>query len=192
MLDNLPLIRDVIACRLGRNKIATLNPDMTLDYGLKLPAMGSSGATNGFGGIGMIGSGGDMDIEWIVSASSSSSASLISSARSNKLNDPSMMTSGGGSSVHRSINTSLFNNENMIMNGSTAFSRRDKRLPWDEDPSNGGVKVMRGREGGGVPLKAFPLMDDSNDFLNSNSSNLFRKGIFFGSCSFFFLDFRRS
>lgn len=173
MLDNLPLIRDVIACRLGRNKIATLNPDMTLDYGLKLPAMGGGG-TNGFGGGGgMIGSGGDMDIEWIVSASSSSSASLISSARSNKLSDPSMMTTGG-SSAHRSINTSLFNNENMIMNGSTAFSRRDKRLPWDEDTSNGGgAKVMRGREGGGVPLKAFPLMDDSNDFLNSNSSNLF-------------------
>lgn len=155
---------------------------MTIEYGLKIPAAmnGAAGAgVNGMGGGGFGGGSGDLDIEWIVSASSSSSASHISSARSNKLNDPNMM---GAAATHRSINTSLFNNENL--NGQAPFSRREKRLPWDDDGGGGGgglgaggamngggmSKVMRSREG--VPLKAFPLMDDSNDFLNSNSSML--------------------
>lgn len=143
-LENLPLIREIIACRLERQKIPALNPDMTLEYGLKIPTM--------MGGL----SAADLDIEWIVSASSSSSASHLSSARSHK---------SGGVELHRH---SLLSNENQILNGPTPF-RREKRVPWEDESVNGGVsKLMRSREG--VPLKAFPLMDDSNDFLNSNSN----------------------
>lgn len=200
MLENLPLIRNVIACRLGRNKIATLNPDMTLEYGLKIPAISSIGAG---GGMGLLGGGsGDIDIDWIVSASSSSSASHLSSARSinntnnnNRLFNDSLVQQAlplpppstslqqpPPSTTSRNINTSLFNND---LNGPAPFSRREKRLPWDDDAINnnvggvGGSKVMRNREG--MPLKAFPLMDDTNDFLNSNSSN---KDITFFGCYF--------
>jgi hypothetical protein len=139
---------------LNRGKTATLNSDLTLEYGLKLPQT-LVGVTNGA----------DLDIEWIVSGSSSaSSATNLSSARS----QPPPQSS---SSLHRSINNSLFGNEN-VLNGPTPFSRREKRLPWDEDfNSVGGSKVMRPGRDGAAPLKAFPLNDDnSNDFLNSNSN----------------------
>ena len=60
-------------CRINRNKLPTLNPDMSIDYAVKIPVMSSMYSVA------------DLDIEWIVSATSSpGSASNLSSARSQK------------------------------------------------------------------------------------------------------------
>lgn len=176
--DNLPLMRDVIIYRINRNKIANLNLDMTLDYGLKIPSSGVAFT-----------SGHDLDIEWIVSASSSSSVSVssVSSARSQKSflnynNNDQNIPPTSSNSLHRNIlNENGYNLNNNNNNGgaqiSTGSFRRvsaTKRMPWD-DLGDFGVpnpvsipKVMRSREV--APLKAFPLNDDSPDLLHSNSN----------------------
>ena len=36
--DNLNIIKDVIMCRVSRNKLPVLNPDMTIEYAIKIPS----------------------------------------------------------------------------------------------------------------------------------------------------------
>lgn len=169
--DNLNIIKDVIMCRVSRNKLPVLNADMTIDYAIKIP---STIISNGYGN--------DLDIEWIVSASSSSgSASNLSSARSQAsiFNENNPQSNSNASSVHRMA--SLDNNNIAISTGS--FKQRrpsgNKRLPWEEVNDNqitshqNVPKVMRSREV--APLKAFPLTDELdfvNGTLNAANSNM--------------------
>ena len=158
-------------CRLNRNKLPTLNPDMTIEYAVKIPVMSSMYGIS------------DLDIEWIVSATSSSgSVSNLSSARSQK---SSMFgeigntnSSSGANSMHRMA--SFIDNNNIPL----SFKQRripsaSKRLPWEQQTSiesdvsghsntasNAAVnKSSRSREV--APLKAFPLSDDPLDFANN-------------------------
>ena len=146
---------------------------MTIEYGIKIPTSGVIITNN------------DVDIEWVVSASSSSSASAsnLSSARSQK----SILNENTNNNNNNNTNNSFSNfNRMLTLNDktksiSTGSFRRpsgSKRMPWDEliDQnlnSNNGLnnnsssvpKVMRSREV--APLKAFPLNDEF-EFLNSN------------------------
>jgi hypothetical protein len=147
---------------------------MSLEYGIKIPASGVIITNN------------DVDIEWVVSASSSSSASAsnLSSARSQKsilnentnYNNNNNNTNNSFSNFNRML--TLNDKTKSISTGSFRRPSGSKRMPWDElnDPnlvnnhgqnnnSNGIPKVMRSREV--APLKAFPLNDEF-EFLNSN------------------------
>lgn len=143
------LIKDVVIYRINRNKLPSLNADLTVEYGVKIPPSGSVIA------------GYDLDIEWIISASASSaSASNMSSARSQK-------------SLHTEANNNFqkiitLNDNNMpISSGSFRRPSATKRLPWED--SNSAPKAAKSREV--APLRAFPLNDEP-DFLNSlNYSN---------------------
>jgi hypothetical protein len=171
--DNLNIIKDVIMCRVSRNKLPVLNPDMTIEYAIKIP---STIISNGYGN--------DLDIEWIVSASSSSgSASNLSSARSQASvfndNTNSNNSTNNNSNIHRMV--SLDNNTNNMPISTGSFKQRrssgTKRLPWEEVNENNNQnnnnqqqvpKVMRSREV--APLKAFPLTDEL-DFVNGSLAN---------------------
>lgn len=154
-MENLNIIKDVIIYRVNRNVLASLNNDMSLDYGVKIPSAGATISKNGL----------DLDIEWIISASSSSASdSNVSSARSQKsvLIDS---NNSNSNSIHRITNL----NQNSSQQISSVSFRRpsaSKRLPWEEiitnNNSNNAPKVNRSREV--APLKAFPLNDEF-DFL---------------------------
>lgn len=152
-------MKDVIIYRVNRNVLASLNADMSLDYGVKIPSAGATFSVNGL----------DLDIEWIISASgSSASVSNVSSARSQKsVYIDSNSSSSSQNNMHRISNI----NQNNTQQISTVSFRRpsaSKRLPWEEaSPTNNSnqiPKVNRSREV--APLKAFPLNDEF-DILNS-------------------------
>jgi hypothetical protein len=165
--DNLNVIKDVIMCRVSRNKLPVLNSDLTIDYAIKIP---STIISNGYGN--------DLDIEWIVSASSSSgSASNLSSARSQAsvFNENINANNNSNSNIHRMASLAT----DSISTGSFKQRRTsgNKRLPWEdanENQSNATnlnqivPKVMRSREV--APLKAFPLTDEL-DFVNGTLNN---------------------
>ena len=121
--ENVSVIREVITCRLQRNKLPTLNPDMSIEYAVKIPAQSSlqAGALI------------DLDIEWIVSAAtSSSSASNMSSARSHKASSVfGEIGQPGAASMHRMA--SFVDNSHIPL---TFKQRRipsaSKRLPWEQ------------------------------------------------------------
>ena len=151
--DNLQTIRDVIVFRLNRNKLPTLNSDMTIDYGVKIPQSGVA-----------LSSGYDPDIEWIVSASSSSASA--NSARSQKSGSQDLSNNISNNSSNRILS------DNNIPISSGSFRQRssgNKRLPWEEavlnDQNSASPKIMHTV----APLKAFPLNDEL-DFANSNSN----------------------
>lgn len=182
------MIKDVINYRLNRNKLPVLNADMTVEYGIRIPPSNAPMLMNSFGGNS------ELDIEWIVSASSSStssSASLsnMSSARSQKsvfseISNPSN-SNNASNSIHRMIN---LNDNGMLSISTGSFKQRrpsgTKRLPWEDNDmlaqaapinnfngnqnnpnSQNTPKTNRMREA--APLKAFPLSDDP-DFLAGN------------------------
>jgi hypothetical protein len=164
---NISSLREVILYRVNRNRIATLNQDYTVDYGLKIPATGVA-----------ISSTHDLDIEWIISASPTSSASVSnqSSARSNRSfpviegNKNNANNAKDVNSFYRNMN--LADNNVIISTGSLRRPSGYKRLPWDElndmnsvTSSHSAPKATRAREV--APLKAFPL-NDNLDFLNGN------------------------
>ena len=163
--DNLNIIKDVIMCRVSRNKLPVLNSDLTIDYAIKIP---STVLSNGYGN--------DLDIEWIVSASSSSgSASNLSSARSQAsvYNENINNNNNSNTNIHRMASIAT----ESISTGS--FKQRrpsgNKRLPWEDANENQSSntnqtvhKVMRSREV--APLKAFPLTDEL-DFVNGTLNN---------------------
>lgn len=165
--DNLNAIKEVINYRLSRNKLPVLNPDMTIEYGVKIPPSNAPSLVNSFGNH-------EVDIEWIVSASSSSSASNMSSARSQKSSVFSEISNQNN--LHRMINL----NDNSISSiSSGSFRQRrpsgTKRLPWEDanlsdisQSNSANSKATRNREA--APLKAFPLSDDL-DFLSPGSYN---------------------
>lgn len=150
-MENLNIIKDVIIYRVNRNILATLNSDMSLDYGVKIPSSGATISNNGL----------DLDIEWIISASSSSALeSNASSARSQK--SVFIDTNNSNSNnIHRISNLNQNSNQQI---SSVSFRRpsASKRLPWEETIANNGLnnipKVSRSREV--APLKAFPLNDE--------------------------------
>lgn len=154
--ENVAVIREVIQCRLQRNKLPTLNPDMSIEYAIKIPVMSTMYGTS------------DLDIEWIVSATSSSgTASNLSSARSHKAPVFGEIANPSGSSMHRMA--SFVDGANIPL----SFKQRRipsaaKRLPWENQNSAEGSEpaspAIRGREA--APLKAFPLTDDTIDFTN--------------------------
>ena len=156
--ENLQTIRDVIIYRLNRNKLATLNSDMNIEYGVKIPPSGAV-FTAGY----------DPDIEWIVSASASSaSASNLSSARSQKsIYDTN--TNGTNANNNNNNNVHRLNDNNIsISSGSFRRSSGNKRLPWEDQLDNQTTpKVVHSREV--APLKAFPLHDEF-DFVNASSN----------------------
>lgn len=185
------VIKDVINYRLNRNKLPVLNADMTVEYGIKIPPSNAPMLMNGYGGNS------ELDIEWIVSASSSStssSASLsnMSSARSQKsvFSEISNPSNNANNAVHRMIN---LNDNGMLSISTGSFKQRrpsgTKRLPWEDNDmltqannnnninSNGnGNHIGNGssntpkpmnRMREAAPLKAFPLSDDP-DFLAGN------------------------
>ncbi len=124
----------MILHRLQRNVLPTLNTDMSIEYGLKIPPSGVLINNN------------DIDIEWVVSASSSASASNLSSARSNR-------------------SLLIENNTNFAL--SIRRTSGTKRLPWEDEDSKFQksqqfIPKIKTREI--VPLKAFPLNDES-DFI---------------------------
>lgn len=175
--ENLQFIRDVIIYRLNRNKIASLNQDLTLDYGIKIPPSGHV-FSNGF----------DLDIEWIISASSSSSASAsnLSSARSQKsiFAEPTqnLPTPNSGSGLHRM--TSLREPDRQISIGSFRRPSASKRIPWDEiseinSQNQAAAKSNRSREV--APLKAFPLGDEA-DLTGNTNNHLSTNSNFFCFC----------
>ena len=138
--ENLQTIRDVIVFRLNRNKIATINPDMTIDYGVKIPQSGV-----------VLSSGYDPDIEWIVSASSSSASA---SARSRPANDTASATTN---------NRMMSLNDNgavRISSGSFRQRSSGKRLPWEDAISNDQSISSQKVAHTVAPLKAFPLNDE--------------------------------
>ncbi len=166
------MIREVITYRIKRNILPKLNSDMSLEYGIKIPTSGVIVTNN------------DVDIEWVVSASSSSSASASnqSSARSQKsiLNENTNNinnTNNSFSNFNRML--TLNDKSKSISTGSFRRPSSSKRMPWDDlndqniansnngqgSNNNGIPKVMRSREV--APLKAFPLNDEF-EFLNSN------------------------
>jgi hypothetical protein len=168
----LPALREVIIFRIRRNKLPVLNPDMTIEYGLKLPMQTSpfqmTPSSNG-----RI----ELDIEWIVSASAQSAQSNLSTARSNNTNnvysEPINNNNNGIHAMHRMAN---FDDDTIA---SSLIKQRGRQpssnvkgrgLPWDElnDTTNYQTKSIRSREV--APLKAFPLNDDT-DFLNPNLLN---------------------
>ncbi len=158
-IDN-QLIKDVVIYRINRNKLPSLNADITVEYGVKIPPSGSVIA------------GYDLDIEWIISASaSSSSASNMSSARSQKSFN---IDSNNANNNFQKVIT-LNDNNMSISSGSFRRPSATKRLPWED--SNNAPKNSKNRDV--APLRAFPLNDEP-DFLNSlnNSNNKF--------CSFSF------
>jgi hypothetical protein len=134
--DNLQVIRDVILYRINRNNLANLNQDYTLDYGIKLPSNSSLISV----GSGMH----DLDIEWIISATSSSSANISnqSSARSQRSflidsnnNNPNMNSfnsnymSSNSTNLYRTFNDT---NSHTISSGSIRRPSDYKRTPWDD------------------------------------------------------------
>ena len=142
--ENLQTIRDVIVFRLNRNKIATINPDMTIDYGVKIPQSGV-----------VLSSGYDPDIEWIVSASSSSASA---SARSRPGND----TNNNASATTNNRMMSL-NDNGAVRISSGSFRQRssgNKRLPWEDAISNDQSISSQKVAHTVAPLKAFPLNDE--------------------------------
>lgn len=175
-MENLSVIKEVIMCRLNRKKVPTLNPDMSLEYAVKIPVMSSIYGIS------------DLDIEWIVSATSSGSASNMSSARSHKSNvfGEVHTPNTGASSMHRMA--SFVDNNHIPIN----FKQRripsgNKRLPWDQAAttheidksaqsinthSNNTISVRsNGREV--APLKAFPLPTDDTlqDYAHASNGN---------------------
>ncbi|CAF0703596.1 unnamed protein product [Brachionus calyciflorus] len=175
--ENLNIIKDVIVYRLNRNKIANLNSDMTLEYGVKIPSTGTTFGSNGL----------DLDIEWIISASSSSaSTSNISSARSQR----SVFVDSNSTNMinHRIANLNQANMQ--ISTGSFRRPSGTKRLPWEETNSqNNSIpvpKVNKSREV--APLKAFPLNDDLeivNDIsINNNMANTTRNTVYPSTSSY--------
>lgn len=146
--ENLQTIRDVIVFRLNRNKIATINPDMTIDYGIKIPQSGV-----------VLSGGYDPDIEWIVSASSSSASA---SARSQRGND----TTTNNTNNNRIIS---LNDNGVAPISSGSFRQRssgNKRLPWEEAGSNDQSITSQKVAHTVAPLKAFPLNDEFDSASN--------------------------
>ncbi len=137
---NLNMIKTVIEFRLSRDKYAILNTDMTIEYAIKLPSSTSLLTING----------NEPDIDWIISASTSSAHLSTSSARS-----------------VRSVNE--YEQNILPQQHQTSFKRKPsaKRLPWDEQNINLSTsnvpKVMRSREV--APLKAFPF-EENIDIMN--------------------------
>jgi hypothetical protein len=163
--ENLQTIRDVIVFRLNRNKIATINPDMTIDYGIKIPQSGV-----------VLSGGYDPDIEWIVSASSSSASA---SARSQRGNDSNSNTNN---------NRIISLNDKGVPISSGSFRQRssgNKRLPWEEAGSNDQSITSQKVAHTVAPLKAFPL----NDEFDSTSNGKYILKIF--SEVLFYLQFNR-
>lgn len=171
--DNTSTIREVIMCRLNRNKLPTLNPDMSIEYAVKIPVMSSMYSIA------------DLDIEWIVSATSSpGSASNLSSARSQKSGMFGEIANSGQqppATMHR-MASFVDNNQIPINLRQRRIPSANKRLPWEqsgEDPlavSNSTQSNQTSRSGAKAtsrevaPLKAFPLTDDTLDFANGKFS----------------------
>ena len=163
--DNISAIREVILYRINRNRTATLNSDLTVDYALKIPVNGVS-----------LSSAHDLDIEWIISASSSTSAAASnqSSARTQRNSD-----SKETKEFFRNMNLNDGGGNLVISSGALRRPSGLKRLPWDElsDPP----RLVHGSSAGSshsapktatrtrevAPLKAFPLTDGL-DFQNGN------------------------
>lgn len=165
--ENLNIIKEVIVYRLNRNKIASLNNDMTVEYGIKIPSAGTTISSNGL----------DLDIEWIISASSSSaSASNLSSARSQRsvfIDSTSNIGNITSQNTHRIANLNQPNIQ--ISTGSFRRPSGTRRLPWEEAQNNTSLNVpntTRSREV--APLKAFPL----NDELELINGNYLKKKLF--------------
>ena len=147
--ENLQTIRDVIVFRLNRNKIATINSDMTIDYGVKIPQSGVA-----------ISGGYDPDIEWIVSASSSSASA--NSARSQKGGNESNVSTSNNN--NRIIN---FNENNVsISSGSFRRTSGSKRLPWEDATPNDQNMSTQKVVHTVAPLKAFPFNDEFDSSSN--------------------------
>ena len=148
--ENLNIIKDVIVYRLNRNKIASLNSDMTVEYGMKLPSAGTTISSNAL----------DLDVEWIISASSSSaSASNLSSARSQRSVFLDSTSNIGNPNTHRISNLNQPNIQ--ISTGSFRRPSGTRRLPWEDVQNNSSSNppnTTRSREV--APLKAFPLNDE--------------------------------
>ena len=162
-IDNFPIIKEVIMYRINRNKLPSLNPDMTIEYAVKIPNM-----------IMPLNFGNELDVEWIVSASSSSaSTSNLSSARSQK--SVFSEISNNTNNMHRVVSVGDANNN--ISSGSFKQRRTSasKRLPWDEFAENQNIlnqsmpKLGKTREV--APLKAFPLVDDIDSVNGKTQSN---------------------
>jgi len=110
-------------CRINRNKLPTLNPDMSIEYAVKIPVMSSMYSIA------------DLDIEWIVSATSSpGSASNLSSARSQK----SGMFGEIGASAQSQPPATMHRMASFVDNNQIPINLRqrripsaNKRLPWE-------------------------------------------------------------
>jgi len=115
----------------------------------------------------------DLDIEWIVSATSSSgSASNISSARSHKASSVfGEIAQPGAPSIHR-MASFADNNKIPISFKQRRIPSANKRLPWDQQVSTDGSDTqspgIRPRDA--APLKAFPLTDETIDFSSGKTS----------------------
>jgi hypothetical protein len=176
-MENLKVICDIIQYRLSRNKLPVLNADMSIDYALKIPASNSFTLNMN-----------EPDIEWIISASSSSAiASGMSSARSQK-SLLAEITNGyehaGPNSLHRIVNIS----ESKISASSfKRISSASKRLPWEdvgiENVALVGAapmstpqsrKIFPGRELAPLPLRSLRLTDDEENTSLVNSSISFK------------------
>ena len=150
-------------CRLNRNKLPTLNPDMSIEYGVKIPLM-----SNLYGN--------DIDIEWVVSATSSSgTTSNMSSARSQKSNpygEIAANSSNTNPTMHRMASFIDNNNIPISFKQRRLPSANKQRLPWDENNFDQNANSIQAKTREAAPMKAFPLSDDL-DFLGGNSKLLF-------------------
>lgn len=156
------IIKAVVKHRIERKTYATLNSDMTVEYAIKLSSLASTA------------SGIDPDLDWIVSASASSSAN-------------------GRANISNSSTTSFNDYDSNLLTQQITIKRKSsaKRLPWEDQqlsaPSleafNSVPKVNKSREV--APLKAFPLFGEDNEYAMS-SINSYGK-IFWNFWSFLLL-----
>jgi hypothetical protein len=155
----LAIIKAVVKYRIERNTYATLSSDMTVEYAIKLSSLASTA------------SGVDPDLDWIVSASASSSA-----------NGRSANNTTNNSTASFEYDANLLTQQITIKRKSSA-----KRLPWEDQqfqaPSldtfnspSSVPKVTKSREV--APLKAFPMYGDDNDFSLSSINSYGRNSSF--------------